>query len=127
MATTTNASLPEYSGLSGAIGSKTAFTYLAVGSGTTTESAAHTALVTEITDSGLARVASTVTQETTTQTNDTLQLATTWNITGTKTIAEVGTFNASSGGTMGFRELLSSSWDAIDGDTYRLTCQVVFA
>jgi len=70
----TTAALAEISGLVGNTGSKTAFTYLAVGVGTTAAASADTALETEITDSGLERAASTVSQQTTTETNDTLQL-----------------------------------------------------
>lgn len=106
--TITDASLAEVSGLVGATGSKTAFTYLAVGTDATAESAAHTALQAEIVDTGLARAAATVSQETTTQTNDTLQLTYTWTATGSKTIEEVGAFNAGSSGTMFGRKLTTS-------------------
>ena len=127
MATITNASLAEFSGLAGDTGSKTAFTYLATGTGTTAESAAHTALVTEITDSGLERAAGTVSQVTTTQTNDTLQVVKAWTVTGTKTISEVAMLNASSSGTMALRELLSPTKAVVSGDSYTLTVKLVFA
>ena len=127
MATTTNASLAEYSGLAGNTGSKTAFTYLAVGTGTTAESASQTALVTEVTGSGLARASATVTQQTTSQSNDTLQLVKAWSITGTVAISEVGEFNASSSGTMAWRDKLSAVKNVVNGDTYTLTAKTVFA
>lgn len=101
----TNASLAVISGLVGNTGSQTAFTYLAVGTSTTAVSAAHTALQAEITDSGLARASATITRQTTTQTNDTLQLVKTWTVTGTKTIEEIGIFNDASAGTMLARAL----------------------
>lgn len=105
----TNASLAAISGLVGNTGSQVAFTYLAVGTSTTAVSAAHTALQAEITDSGLARsVAGTITRITTSQTNDTLSLSHTWTVTATKTIEEIGIFNASSGGTMLARALTTS-------------------
>ncbi len=127
MATTTNASLAEYSGLAGDTGSKTAFTYLATGTGTGSESAGDTTLGTEISDSGLARASATVTQQTTSQSNDTLQLVKAFTVTGTKTISEVGVFNASSSGTMAFRDKLSSTKSVVSGDTYTLTAKIVFA
>ena len=127
MATTTNASLAEYSGLAGNTGGKTAFTYVACGTGTGAEAAGDTTLGTEISDSGLERSTGTLTQQTTTQTNDTLQIVKAWSVSGTKTIAEVGMFNASSSGTMAFRDKLSSTKSVVSGDTYTLTCRVVFA
>lgn len=127
MATITNAALAEISGLVGDTGSKTAFGYLAVGTGTTAESAAHTALVTETTGSGLARAAATVSQTTTTQTNDTLQLTKTWTVSGSVTIAEAASFNASSAGTMGARTLLSSTRSVVSGDSYTYTQKIAFA
>lgn len=106
--TSTTASLSERSGLLGNTGSKTAFTYLAVGTDSTAESGAHTALQAEITDTGLERASATVSQETTTETNDTLQLLKVWTATGAKTVEEVGVFNAASAGTMLARKLTTS-------------------
>lgn len=104
----TNASLAAISGLVGNTGSQNAFTFLAVGTSNTAVSAAHTALQAEIVDSGLARASATVSRVTTTQTNDTLQLQKQWTVTGTKTIEEVGIFNASSTGVMLARALTGS-------------------
>lgn len=101
----TNASLAVISGLVGNTGSQTAFTYLAVGTSNTAVSAAHTALQAEITDTGLARAAATVSRETTNQTNDTLKLTYSWTATGSKTIEEIGILNAASSGTMLARAL----------------------
>jgi len=81
-------------------GSESAFTYLAVGTGTTTEDATDTALETELTDSGFARASATVAQTTTTTTNDSTTLDYTWTATADKAITEVGAFNAGSGGTL---------------------------
>lgn len=78
----------------------TPFTYLAVGTSATAVAATDTTLTAEITDTGLARVAGTVSRVTTTVTNDTLQVTYTWTATGNKTVEEVGLFNASSAGTM---------------------------
>ena len=74
--------------------SATPFTYLAVGTSTTAPAVGQTTLVAEITDTGLARAAATVSRVTTTVTNDTLQLVYTWTASGSKTIEEVGVFNA---------------------------------
>lgn len=102
---TPNVAFAVLSGLAGNTGSQNAFTYLAVGSGSTAFAASQTTLVTEITDTGLERAAATVSRVTTTQTNDTLQLTKTWTATGTKTVEEIGVFNASSAGVMGGRAL----------------------
>ena len=126
-ATITNAALAEFSGLVGNTGSKTAFTYLACGTGTTAASASDTTLGTEITDSGLERSTGTLTQQTTSQSNDTLQIIKAWSVTGTKTISEVGMFNASSNGTLAAREVLSPTKSVVSGDTYTLTFKLVFS
>ena len=97
--------LAACSGLLGDVDSQNPFTYLAVGTDSTAESGAHTALQSEITDSGLARASATVTRETTTRTNDTLQLAKTWTATATKAVEEIGIFNAASAGVMLGRKL----------------------
>lgn len=121
----TNASLAVFSGLAGNTGSQTAFTYLAVGTSTTAVASSQTALQAEITDSGLARASATVSRVTTTQTNDTLQLVKSWSVTGTKTIEEIGVFNASSSGVMAGRKLTGSK--AVEnGDTVNATYQIIF-
>ena len=120
----TNVSLAEISGLIGNTGSKTAFTYLAVGTGTTAVSAGDTTLETEITDSGLARASATVSQVTTTQANDTLRLSNAFSVSGTKAVTEAGALNASSGGTL-FGHQVFSAVNVVSGDT--LTIQYNFA
>ncbi len=97
--------LPVIAGLYGNTGSQTAFTYLAVGTSSTAVAANQTTLVAEITDSGLARAAATVSRVTTNSTNDTTQLTYTWSVSGSKTVNEIGYFNASSSGVMGGRAL----------------------
>jgi len=122
----TNASLAAISGLVGNTGSQTAFTYLALGTSNTATSASHTTLQAEITDSGLARHAATVTRSTTTQTNDTLQLDYTWTASGTKTVEEIGIFNASSGGVMLGRKL-TTSLPVTSGINVVATYKVIFS
>ncbi len=78
----------------------TPFTYIAVGTSTTAVAVTDTTLTAEIVDTGLQRVAGTVTRITTSVTNDTYKVSTTFTATGTKTVEEVGVFNASSAGTM---------------------------
>jgi len=123
----TNASLAIISGLVADTGSETAFTYLELGTGTTAFAATQTALVTAITDSGLARASATVSQETTTQTDDTTQFTKQWTASGSKTVAEVGIFNGSSGGTMLARTKLSTARALTSGDTYTYTYSIVYA
>jgi len=124
--TITNASLAEVSGLVGNVGSKTAFRYMAVGTDNTTPAASQTELVSEITDSGLARAAVTPTQETDAQTDDTLELDHTWTATGSKTVEEVGVFNASSDGTMLCRALTGSK-SLTSGQGLNVVYQITFS
>lgn len=123
----TNAALAAFSGLVGNTGSQTAFTYLAVGTGATAFSASQTTLVAEIVDSGVARVAATITRSTTTQTNDTLQLDYSWSVTGTKTVAEIGVFNAASNGVMAARKVPASTVVIVNGNTLVATYKIVFS
>lgn len=115
--------LPVISGLYVGSGSQTAFTYLAVGTSSTAVSAAHTGLQAEITDSGLARASATASRTTTTSTNDTSQLAYTWTASGSKTVEEIGYFNASSGVTMGGRALTGTK-SLVSGDTLTATYKI---
>ena len=77
-----------------------AFAYIAVGTGASAVTAGDTALGAETVGSGLSRVLATLSLVTTPVTNDTARLATTFTVTGTVAITEIGVFNASSAGTM---------------------------
>jgi len=121
-----NASFAEISGLVGNTGSKTAFTYLAVGIGTTAADATDTALESEIVDSGLERAASTVSQVTTTQTNDTLQLLETFSVTGTKAVTEAGALNAGAAGTLLGHQVFAAL-NVSSGDSLQITYKFKFA
>jgi hypothetical protein len=123
--TITNAGLAILPNLAGGL-SADPFTYLALGTDSTAENAAHTTLQAEITDSGLERASATVTRVTTTVTNDTLQLYKQWEVTGTKDVEEVGVFNASSGGTMLGRKLTTTQ-SVVDGDRLRATYKIKFS
>lgn len=106
--------------------SATPFTYLAVGTSTTAVAASQTALVAEISTSGLARASGTVSRVTTTVTNDTLQVTKTWTASGSVTVEEVGLFNASSAGTMLSRALTGTK-SLVNGETLATTYTCSFA
>lgn len=122
----TTAALAEVSGLVGATGSKTAFTYLAVGTGTTGAAAADTALETEIADSGLARAAATVSQVTSAETNDTLRLSKAFTVTGTKAVTEAGALNAGAAGTLFGRQVFAAI-NVVNGDTLTIQYNFTFS
>lgn len=104
----------------------TPFTYIAVGSGTTTAAASQTALVTEITTSGLARASATTTRTTTTVTNDTTSYNHVFTLSGSATVEEVGIFNASSAGTMLSRALTGTK-SLLSGETFEVTYTIANA
>lgn len=100
--------------------SATPFTYIALGSGTTTAAASQTALVTELTTNGLARAVATISRVTTTVTNDTYKAVYTWTASGSSTIEEIGVFNAASSGTMLSRALTGTK-SIINGEQITAT------
>lgn len=104
-------------------GSEAAFTYIEVGTGTTAANVADTTLETAITDSGLARVNATASRVTTTVTNDTAQLTTTFTVSGTKAVTESGVFNASSSGVLLCRQVFSAI-NVVSGDSLSVTWKV---
>ena len=73
----------------------TSFSHIAIGSGTTAAASTDTALEVEV-----ARMTATITNITTTITNDTVRFEATYNATAAVTITEYGIFNAATGGTM---------------------------
>jgi len=95
----------------------TPFTYLAVGSGSTAEDAAQTALVTELTDGGLARAAATCTYEASYKAKWTK----TFSVTLSRTVRETGIFDAASVGNMYLRHVWASNYDVVNGDTVTVT------
>ena len=117
--------LPAVTSLVGGLGAS-AFTYIAVGTDNTAESSSHTALQDEITTGGLERASATVTQETDTETDDTLKLENTWTASDSHTVEEVGIFNAASDGTMLGRKLTGTK--TVDsGETLKGTYSVAFS
>ncbi|MDD4601512.1 MAG: hypothetical protein PHQ46_10740 [Negativicutes bacterium] len=108
-------------------GSEAAFTYLEIGTGTTSPVAGNTTLEAAITDSGLSRASATCTRVTTSVTNDTAQLDYTWsNITGSKAVTEAGAFNNSSGGTMIGRQTFTAI-NVSAGDSLEITYKFQFS
>jgi len=116
----------ELANLCGNVSTPVSFTYVACGTGTTAFSNAQTALVTEITDSGLERAAATRTRVTTTTANDTVQFAKTWTASGSKTVKEVGVFNDASAGIMLARTKLTSEKVLDSGDSHTLIYKIKF-
>lgn len=96
----TNAGFALVAARVGGVGADAAVTYLALGTDETGEVPADTALKAEITDTGLARAAATVTRVETYVANDTLQLLHEWTATGVKILREIGAFNADTAGSM---------------------------
>ena len=121
-----NAGLAESVQLIGGLGG-TAFSALAIGSGSTAAAATDTALQTEITTNGGARGAAAVTAQTTSVSGDTLQFIKTWNFTGSVTVNEVGIFNNNtSGGDMLGRQVTSSK-SFVNGESLQITYKVVLS
>lgn len=104
-------------------GAEAAFVYIAVGTGTTAANVADTTLETEIADSGLSRVSSTASRVTTTVTNDTAQLTTTFTVSGTKAVTESGVLNAASSGVLLCRQVFSAI-NVVSGDSLSVTWKV---
>lgn len=102
------------------------FTYIALGTSSTAPAIGDTTLTAEITDTGLERAAGTVSRVTTTGANDTYQITKTWTATGSKTIEEVGVFNADTGGTM-LSHALTTSKAVANGETITGTYKLKFA
>ena len=96
--------------------------YVAIGTGSTAVTLADTALGTEVE----TRATGTSSRTTTSTTNDTYQVVGTVTATGSRTVAEVGLFDASSSGTLFIRGVLASTVSLATGDTITVTatCQI---
>ena len=123
---TPNTGLAAFIKRLGGDGSTAAFTYIALGTGTTAAAVGDTTLETEITDSGLARASATVSYETTTTTGDTLQLVKEFTATGAKSVSEIGIFNDATTGTLGGRVVKTAVPLEAD-DIYQVTYQVILS
>ena len=101
-------------------GAEAAFTYIAVGTGTTAAAVGDTTLETETAASGLSRAAGTASRKTTDVTNDTASLTKTFTVTGTVAVTESGVLNAAAAGTLLSRQVFSAV-NVINGDSLQIT------
>ena len=101
-------------------GGEAAFTYIAVGTGTTAAAIGDTTLETELAVSGLSRAAATASRVTTDTTNDTAQLAVTFSVSGTAAVTESGVLNAASVGVLLARQVFSAV-NVVNGDSLTIT------
>ena len=103
-------------------GAPAAFTYIAIGTGTTAAADADTQLVAEVTTSGGARAAATCTVVTTDTAGDTAQLVNTFSFTtgGTFALTESGVLNAASTGTLLARQVFAAI-NVASGDSLAIT------
>ena len=120
----TNVGFAEVAGLILTDVGGTPFDYIAIGTGTDAFDPTQTALISEV-----IRKAGSGSKTTTSVTDDTAQLVTTFSsadgLSGSHSITESGVFNASSGGTMLCRQVFSAlniDWDA--GDTLQVTWKI---
>lgn len=116
----TNAGMAGVASRINGSGSEAAFTYIAVGTGTTAAAVTDTTLETEITDSGLARASASVSRTTTDVTNDSAVLTNTFSVTGTKAVTESGVLNAGSSGVLLARQVFSAV-NVLNGDSLAVT------
>lgn len=126
-----NEGLVEFMALGGSVGSPTAFTVIATGSGDTAFDADSSALNTEIEANGLSRATATVTQSTTTFANDTLQFVKAFTVTGTQAVKEIGVTNTTTKDAAGekwlYLEVIDTARSLVSGNTYTVTVKIVSA
>jgi hypothetical protein len=101
-------------------GAEAAFTYIAMGTGTTAANVADTQLQTELATSGLSRANATASRVTTDTTNDTAQLVNTFSVSGTVAVTESGVLNAASVGTLLARQVFSAI-NVVNTDSLQIT------
>lgn len=101
-------------------GSGTEPLYVACGTGTTAVALTDTALGGEVE----TRATGTSSRTTTTSTNDTYQVVGTVTATASRTIGEVGLFDASTSGNLFVRGVLASTVSLASGDTITVTATV---
>jgi len=104
-------------------GAEAAFTFIAVGTGTTAAAVTDTTLETELAASGLSRAASTASRVTTDVTDDTARLNNQFTVTGTEAVTESGVLNAGAAGVLLCRQVFSAV-NVVNGDTLDVTWDV---
>lgn len=104
-------------------GGEAAFTYLAIGIGTTAAAIGDTTLQSEITTNGGQRAAATASRTTTDTTNDTARLVYTWTFTGSFAVTEAGALNAASVGTLLNRQVFTAV-NVVSGDSLQVTVDI---
>lgn len=119
----TNAGMAGVASRINGAGSEAAFTYIAIGTGTTAAAAGDTALETEITTGGGARAAATASRTTTDVTNDTARLVVTFNFTATFAVTEAGALNAASSGVL-LNHQVFSAVNVQSGDSLQVTIDI---
>lgn len=119
----TNAGMAGVASRINGAGSEAAFTYIAIGIGTTAAAAGDTTLETEITTNGGARASATASRTTTDVANDTARLVLTFNFTGSFAVTEAGALNAASTGVLLNRQVFSAV-NVVNGDSLQVTIDV---
>lgn len=104
-------------------GSEAAFTYIAIGTGTTAAAAGDTTLETEITTGGGERASATASRTTTDVTDDTATLILTFNFTSSFAVTEAGALNAASTGVLLNRQVFSAV-NVANGDSLQVTIDI---
>jgi hypothetical protein len=95
------------------------FDYIAIGTGTTAAATTQTALVAEVG----TRASATLSRQTTTFTNDTARLVSTFTFNAATAITEYGIFDASASGTMLSRQVYGTM-SMSSGDSLQVTWNV---
>lgn len=119
----TNAGMAGVASRINGAGSEAAFTYIAIGTGTTAAAVTDTTLETEITTGGGARASATASRTTTDVTNDTATLVLTFNFTSTFAVTEAGALNAASGGVLLNRQVFTAV-NVVNGDSLQVTINI---
>lgn len=114
--TVTNAGIAEAANL--IIGGGTAFSYLAIGTGTTAADVTDTALETES-----DRQSATTSRVTTDVANDTAQFVYTFSFSGSAAITEAGILNDATVGTLLARQVFAAI-NVNDGDSLQVTFKI---
>lgn len=119
----TNAGMAGVASRINGAGSEAAFTYIAIGTGTTAADATDTALETEITTNGGERASASASRTTTDVTNDTSRLVNTFNFTGSFAVTESGVLNAGASGVLLCHQVFSAI-NVTNGDSLQVTWDI---